>query len=48
MWKYYFKNLETGKMFIKIFDNPYEKNQFLIKCRHSKKIKSLGGVPIYG
>lgn len=48
MWKGYFKNLENGKMFIKIFDNPYEKNQFLIKCRYSKKIKSLGCVPIYG
>ena len=38
----YFKNLLTGEIFSKEFDSPYKKNQFMIKCRYSKKIKSLG------
>ena len=44
MWKGYFRNLETGKIFTKIFDNDYEKRKFLTKCRYSKKIRSLGCV----
>lgn len=42
MWKCYFENLKTGVVFTKIFDSEYKKNQFMIKCRYSKKIKSLG------
>lgn len=48
MFKCYFKNLITGEIFTKIFDSPYLKDQFLTKCRYSKKIKSLGCVPFYG
>lgn len=48
MWKGYFKNLKTGEIFTKVFKSPYMKNQFLTKCRYSKKIKSLGCVPYYG
>ena len=46
MWKGYFRNLETGKIFTKMFDNDYEKRKFLTKCRYSKKIKSLGCVKV--
>ena len=38
----YFKNLLTGEIFSKEFDSPYKMNQFMIKCRYSKKIQSLG------
>lgn len=48
MWKGYFKNLETGKTFTKLFDSPYLRDRFLTKCRYSKKIQSLGCVPYYG
>ena len=48
MWKGYFRNLKTGEVFTKIFDNQYERNVFLAKCRYSKKIRSLGCVPYYG
>lgn len=44
MWKGYFRNLETGKIFTKMFDNDYEKRKFLTKCRYSKKIRFLGCV----
>lgn len=44
MWKCYFKNLKTGVVFTKFFDNDYQKNIFMTKCRYSKKIKSLGSV----
>lgn len=37
-----FMNLLTGETFSKEFDSPYKMNQFMIKCRYSKKIKSLG------
>lgn len=47
MYKGYFKNLLTGEVFEKIFDNQYEKNKFLTKCRYSKKIRSLGCVKIW-
>ena len=46
MWKGYFKNLITGEIFTKIFQNDYEKRMFLAKCRYSKKIKSMGCVPM--
>lgn len=48
MWRCYFKNLKTNEIFTKEFDSPYLMKQFLIKCRYSKKIKSLGQVSIYG
>lgn len=48
MWKGYFRNLKTGEMFVKMFDNDYDKRQFLIKCRYSKKIRSLGCVKVWG
>lgn len=44
MWIGYFKNLKTGQTFSKEFENEYQKRQFMIKCRYSKKIKSLGCV----
>lgn len=42
MWIRYFKDLKTGKKFSKVFDNEYEYKQFMIKCRYSKNIRSLG------
>jgi hypothetical protein len=42
MYKCYFKNLEYGYEFTKTFDSPYLMNQFLTKCRYSKRIKLLG------
>ena len=48
MWKGYFRNLKTGEMFVKMFDNDYDKRQFLIKCMYSKKIRSLGCVKVWG
>lgn len=44
MWKCYFKNLKTDRVFTKFFKNDYQKNHFMTKCRYSKKIKSLGSV----
>lgn len=46
MYKCYFKNLENNQEFSKIFDSPYLMNQFLIKCRYSKRIKLLGKVKL--
>lgn len=48
MWKGYFRNLKTGEIFTKMFDNDYDKRKFLTKCRYSKKIRSLGCVKIWG
>lgn len=48
MWRVYLKNLQTGEEFHKEFESPYLMNQFLIKCRYSKKIKSLGKVKLWG
>lgn len=48
MWKGYFRNLKTGEIFTKMFDNDYDKRQFLTKCRYSKKIRSLGCVKVWG
>lgn len=48
MFKYYFKNLETGEIFTKVFNSPYFRDKFLANCRYSKKIRSLGGVQLYG
>ena len=48
MWKCYFKNLENGKEFTKIFDSQYLMEKFLTKCRYSKKIKSIGKVKLWG
>lgn len=47
MYKCYFKNLENDKEFVKIFDNPYQMNQFLTKCRYSKRIKCIGKVKVW-
>ena len=42
MIKCYFRNLDNNKIFSLKFDNPYEKNKFLTKCRYSKRIRYLG------
>lgn len=48
MTKCYFRNLENGKTFSKVFDSPYLMNQFLTKCRYSKKIRCIGKVQVWG
>lgn len=48
MYKCYFKNLENDKEFVKIFDSPYQMNNFLTKCRCSKRIKLIGKVKLWG
>lgn len=48
MWKCYFKNLENGETFTKIFDSQYLMEKFLTKCRYSKRIQSIGKVKLYG
>lgn len=42
MFKCYFKNLENGKEFCMAFESPYLMNQFLTKCRYSKRIRLIG------
>ena len=42
MFRCYFKNVENGKEFCKEFDSPYLMNQFLTKCRYSKRIRLIG------
>lgn len=42
MFRCYFKNLENGNEFCKEFESPYLMNQFLTKCRYSKRIKLIG------
>lgn len=32
----------TGRSFTKEFSSPYPQRQFILRCRHSKKIKVLG------
>lgn len=48
MFKCYFKNLENGKEFFKLFENPYEMNKFLTKCRYSKRIRCIGKTKLWG
>ena len=48
MTKCYFRNLENGKTFSKVFDSPYLMNQFLTKCRYSKRIRCICKVQVYG
>lgn len=44
MWKCYFRNLDNGKEFSKIFESQYLMERFLTKCRYSKRIKCIGKV----
>lgn len=48
MYKCYFRNLENNKEFSKVFESPYLMNQFLTKCRYSKRIRLLGKVKLWG
>ena len=47
MWECYFKNLKSGEIFVKVFYSQYLMEQFLTKCRYSKKIRNIGKVKIY-
>lgn len=42
MYICYFKDLVNDREFCKKFSSPYLMNQFLTKCRYSKKIRFLG------
>ena len=44
MWKCYFRNLDNGKEFSKMFESQYLMERFLTKCRYSKRIKCIGKV----
>lgn len=48
MWKCYFRNLEKGYDFEKVFDSPYLMNKFLTKVRYSKRIAYIGKTKIWG
>ena len=39
---------EAQQRLEKEFDSPYQMNQFLIKCRYSKRIKCIGKVKVWG
>ena len=40
--KCYFRDLQTDRVFSKLFSSPYFEQQFLTKCRYSKKIRYIG------
>ena len=48
MTRCYCRNLENGKEFSKDFESPYLMNQFLTKCRYSKRIRCIGKVQLWG
>ena len=47
MWRVFLLNMKTNEEFYKDFDSPYLMNQFLTKCRYSKKVRTLGKVKLW-
>lgn len=47
MYEVELMNIETGAIFTKKFDSPYLMNQFLRKCKYSKKVKVLSTTKWY-
>lgn len=48
MYRYYFRNLETGKEFYIEEENPSLMKSMIRKSKYSKKIEYLGRTKVWG
>ena len=46
MFKIYLMNLKTNEIFTKIINNFNDKQNFIRKCKYSKKVMVLSVIPI--
>lgn len=47
MYRVLLQNLKTNETFEKTFDSPYLKDQFIRKCRYSRKVVVIGVIKEY-